>query len=75
MFAPHLNTVRYQRLKLLATTKRLRKEERLSVELRKEILDLTRNGLSVPKIIEFLAEKRGILISFEAAQRWSRKTN
>ena len=75
MFAPHLNTVRYQKLKLLATTKRLKKNERLSAELRTEIMELTRKGFSVPKIIELLAQDRGILISFEAAQRWSRKVS
>jgi hypothetical protein len=71
MIAPHLNTVRYQRLKLLAATKRLKKEERLPTDLRKTIIDLAGKGFSVPKIVELLAANRGILISFEAAQRWS----
>lgn len=73
LLAPQLNTVRYQKLRLLATTRRLKKEERLSPDLRKEIMDLTGKGFSVPKIVEWLAENKGILVSFEAAQRWKKK--
>lgn len=74
ILAPHLNTVRYQKLKLLATTKRLKREERLPESIRMRIVELAEQGMSVPSIVEEVAEKMGLLVSFEAAQRWSRKT-
>jgi hypothetical protein len=73
ILAPHLNTIRYQKLKLLATTKRLKREERLPLNVREQIAHLTRLGMSVPAIVERIAETMGLLVSFEAAQRWSRK--
>lgn len=73
VFAPHLRTVRYQRLELMATTKKLLREERLPIEIRSEIMRLASEGHSVPKIVEEVARTKALLISFEAAQRWARK--
>ena len=74
IFNPTLRTIRYKRHELMATTRRLGKKDRLPEHLRKEIMDLSRQGLSVPTIVERLAEIKGVLISFEAAQRWAKKT-
>lgn len=74
VFADHLKTVRYSRLEVLATTLRLHREERLPNPLRKRITSLAKAGLSVPKIVETVAETEGILVSFEAAQRWAKKS-
>lgn len=71
VFAPHLGTVRYQRLKLMATTKKLTKHDRMPDELQIEIARLARGGLSVPQVVEEIARNKGILLSFEAAQRWA----
>lgn len=73
IFAGHLKTIRYSRLELLATSRRLRREERLPTELREQIMNLARSGFSVPKIVERTAQTAGILVSFEAAQRWANR--
>jgi hypothetical protein len=73
IFADHLRTVRYSRLELLAQCRRLSREERLSPELRAAISNFANCGVSVPKIVVRIAERTGILVSFEAAQRWSRQ--
>jgi hypothetical protein len=73
VFSEHLQTIRYQRLKLMATTRRLAREERLSEEHRLEICQLAREGRTVPEIVEELAKTKGLLISFEAGQRWRNK--
>ena len=73
IFNPTLRTVRYRRHELMATSQRLDREERVPEHLRKEIMALSRQDLSVPTIVERLAETRGVLVSFEAAQRWAKK--
>lgn len=74
VFSPHLRTVRYSRLELMATTPRLKKQDRLPDDVRSEIMQLANEGLSVPKIVVEIAKSRQLLVSFEAAQRWARKT-
>lgn len=74
VFAPQLQTVRYQRLQLMATTRKLSRDQRLPEELRAEITRLATEGHSVPQIVELIAQTRGLLVSFEAAQRWAKKT-
>ena len=73
VFSEYLQTVRYQKLKILATTRRLGREERLPIEAREEVMRLATQGLSIPSIVERRASSNGLLISFEAAQRWARK--
>ncbi len=73
VFSEQLKTVRYQRLELIAKTRKLDKEERLPDSTRSEIARLATEGLSVPDIVEKIARVQGLLISFEAAQRWARK--
>ena len=75
VFARHLRTVRYQRLEKMATARRLAKWERLPLESRAAIRRLAAQGISIPSIIENLAASRGLLVSFEAAQRWALKTD
>jgi hypothetical protein len=75
VFSEILRTVRYQRLELMAMSRRLERKERLPVEIRNRVMDLRREGLSVPKIVESIARSYGLLISFEAAQRWARKAD
>ena len=73
VFAEHLQTIRYQKLKLMATTRKLEREERIPPEVRDTIMRLAREGYSVPAIVELVAKDCNLLVSFEAAQRWSRK--
>lgn len=75
VFSEHLKTVRYQRLELMASTRKLLKEERLPDRVRLEIIRLTKENLSVPQIVERIAREQGLLISFEAAQRWASKAS
>jgi len=72
VFSEHLQTVRYQRLKRMATTRRLTKQERLPHEARETVKRLAVEGFSIPSIVEKFAISHGLLISFEAAQRWAR---
>jgi hypothetical protein len=74
VFAPHLRTVRYGLLELLATTPRLEKKERVPQDIRMEIMRLANEGTSIPKIVIEIARKKRLLVSFEAAQRWAMKT-
>ena len=74
VFSPHLRTVRYGLLELLATTRRLEKKERVPQDVRMEIMRLANEGTSIPKIVVEIARKEKILVSFEAAQRWAMKT-
>jgi hypothetical protein len=73
VFSEHLQTVRYEKLKLMATTRKLTKEDRLPEEVRSEIQRLAREGHSVPQIVEEIARSQKLLVSFEAAQRWAMK--
>jgi len=73
VFASHLRTVRYQKLELMGTTRKLAREERLPDEMRAEIARLDSNGYSVPEIVEEIARNQHLLVSFEAAQRWAVK--
>jgi hypothetical protein len=72
IFAEHLQTVRYQRHRVIAETPKLTREERLPKDVREEIGALAAQGLSIPKIVERIAETKRLLVSFEAAQRWVR---
>jgi hypothetical protein len=73
IFNPYLKTVRYKRHEMMATARRLGREDRLPEDLREEIMKLRSQGFSVPEIIGKIVETRKVLVSFEAAQRWARK--
>lgn len=72
IFSPELQTVRYERLRRLATGKRPSQGgDRLPQEVRDEIGQLKEIGLSLPRIIERILDKHGLMISYEAAQSWA----
>jgi hypothetical protein len=73
VFSEHLQIVRYQRLKTLAMTRRLAKEERIPVEIREAVKRFAVEGYSIPSIVNKVVVSHGLLISFEAAQRWAGK--
>ena len=71
IFCPLLRSVRYQRLQKLALGRKpARGAGRLSPEIRAEIGKLKESGISTTRIVETILDKRGLLISIEAAQRW-----
>ncbi len=74
VFAAHLRTTRYALLELMATTRKLDKKERIPSDVRQEIVRLAAEGWSIPKIIVEIARTRKLLVSFEAGQRWARKS-
>lgn len=74
VFSDFLKTVRYGKLELMAKSKRLEKKERLPEEIRRRIAELAMSGMSIARIVESVATSYGILVSFEAAQRWAMKT-
>jgi hypothetical protein len=55
----------------MVRARKLGRDERIPFELRNKIKTLSKQGLSVPSIIQTLAEVDGVLISFEACQRWA----
>jgi len=71
IFSADLQTVRYKRHELMVRARKLGRDERIPFELRNKIKTLSKQGLSVPSIIQTLAEVDGVLISFEACQRWA----
>ncbi|HUI86347.1 MAG TPA: hypothetical protein VLY21_04240 [Nitrososphaerales archaeon] len=73
VFSSYLQTVRYQRLRLMATTRKLTRRDRISDEVQTEIKRLANDGLSVPRILEEIAKSHSVLLSFEAVQRWARR--
>lgn len=74
VFAPHLKTARYNLLELMATTPKLDKKQRLPEDVRSEIMRLASDGMSIPKIGIEIAKTKRLLVSFEAIQRWAKKT-
>jgi hypothetical protein len=74
IFAPHLRTVRYSLLELMASTRKLEKKERIPQDIRSEIMRLAAEGLSIPTIVVEIARNKKLLVSFEAAQRWAMKS-
>lgn len=74
VFAPHLRTVRYALHQLMAETPRLDKKGRLPPDVRSEIVRFASEGLSIPNIVLRIAKEKRLLVSFEAAQRWAKKS-
>ena len=73
VFSDQIRTVRFRRHEMLATTRRLARTDRLPETLRKEIMHLALQRLSASKIVEEIARRQRVLVSFEAAQRWAQK--
>ena len=71
-FAPHLRTVRYKRFEKLVRAQHIQHGKRIPVEIR-EFIVANYKGLSVPKSSEKVVDRFGIVLSFEAVQRWARK--
>jgi hypothetical protein len=73
IFAPHLGTIRYQKFLKLATAKHLGRGMRIPSELAEEVKTLAKQGLSIPEISERILDTHGIILTYEATQRWARR--
>jgi len=74
VFAAHLRTVRFELHELMAKTPRLERKDRLPEDVRTEIMRLASEGVSIPRIVVQIARTNNLLVSFEAAQRWAKKS-
>jgi len=72
-FSPNLKTVRYLRFEKLVKAKHIGHGKRLPPEIRDFIMENS-NGASVPQISERVLDKFGVILNFEAVQRWARKS-
>jgi hypothetical protein len=71
-FSPFLRTVRFLRFEKLAQAKHIPRGKRVPRAIRNFIL-VNSEGLSVPQISERILDRFGVVLSFEAVQRWVRK--
>lgn len=71
LFAPQLQTVRYQKFVRLATAKHIGHGKRLPDEIRNEIGRLSADGLSIPTISAKILERFGTILTYETIQRWA----
>jgi len=74
VFSPFIKTVRYERLRRLAQARRLKQGDRLDQSIRSKISRLAGSGLSVSKIIQLIAEEDDLMIAYDSAQRWARRS-
>lgn len=70
-FAPHLKTVRYLRFEKLVNARHIGHGKRVPVEIREFISANCKD--SVPQISEEIVDRFGVVLNFEAVQRWTRK--
>jgi hypothetical protein len=71
-FNPLLRTVRCLRFENLVTARHIGHGKRIPTEIR-EFIMANHKEMSVPEISENVLSKFGILLTFEAVQRWSRR--
>lgn len=71
-FSPVLKTVRYLRFVKLVEANHIGHGRRVPLEIRRFIMENS-HGVSVPALSEKVLDKFGVVLSFEAVQRWARK--
>lgn len=71
-FSPFLRTARFMRFEKLSRARHVGHGKRVPAEIRAFIME-NRVGLSVPQLSEQVLDKFGVVLTFEAVQRWSRK--
>lgn len=70
-FSPLLRTVRFQRFERLAAATHIEHGRRVPVEIRRAIMEARVRGMSVPEISEEILRDFGLVLTFEAVQRWA----
>ncbi|MDV3243601.1 MAG: hypothetical protein LYZ66_00330 [Nitrososphaerales archaeon] len=73
-FSPILRTVRYDRFERLARARHIEHGRRIPRKIREAILQAGTEGMSIPRISVYILDRFGIVLSFEAVQRWARRT-
>lgn len=71
-FSPLLKTPRYLRFEKLANARHIGRGKRLPAEIR-NFIGQNCHGVSIPRISEMVVDRFGVVLSFEAVQRWARK--
>ncbi|HEY6283311.1 MAG TPA: hypothetical protein VIW22_05235, partial [Nitrososphaerales archaeon] len=69
-FSPRLRTARYLRFEKLFTAKHIKHGKRVPIEIR-NFIKRNRLSFSVPQLSERIVDRFGIVLSFEAVQRWA----
>lgn len=72
VFSPLLKTVRYFRFERLVNAKHIAHGKRIPEDIRRFVIENAR-GHSIPEVSEMVLDRFGVVLSFEAVQRWSRK--
>jgi hypothetical protein len=72
-FSPLLRTARFLRFEKLAHAKHIPRGKRIPIEIR-EFIHRNSTGTSIPQLSEEVLDKFGVALSFEAVQRWARKS-
>ena len=72
-FSPMLRTVRYRRFERLARATHIKHGRRIPLEIRESVGRYGRRGMSVPRISERILDEFGVVLSFEAVQRWAKR--
>ncbi len=71
-FCPPLNTARFLRFEKLAAARHIGHGKRIPTEIR-DFIGQNCHDVSIPQLSEMVVDKFGIILSFEAVQRWARK--
>jgi hypothetical protein len=71
-FSPALQAFRYLRFHELLGARHIGHCKRITSEIRAFIMNSSR-GLSVPQVSERVVDRFGVVVSFEAVERWLRK--
>jgi hypothetical protein len=72
-FAPHLNTVRCMRFEKLFKAQHIGHGKRIPIEIR-EFISGNHQNLSVPQMSEKVVDRFGVVLTFEAVQRWMKRS-
>jgi hypothetical protein len=72
-FSPLLRTVRFLRFEKLAQAKHIPRGKRLPSEIR-DFIHKKSTGISIPQLSERVLDEFGVVLSFEAVQRWARNS-
>ncbi len=70
-FAPNLRTMRFIRFQKLANAKHIGHGKRIPSEI-KRFISKSSKSLSIPRLSEMVLDRYGVILSFEAVQRWGR---
>lgn len=72
-FSASLGTVRYVRFEKLANGQHIERGRRVPLIIRESIMNHSRSGKSIQEISEKILDEFGVILTFEAVQRWSKK--